>query len=420
MPRRQRWTPVRGTGNRIYQPGERWLLGALDLGGRLAAGALRAARGAGRRPPPDSEVREVLVLRLDRIGDMLMSLPALSTLRAALPRARIRLAVGRWSAEIAAHAPVDEVLIWSAPWAARSGESRDSARELWRRARAMRRDGLDLALDLQGDLRSNLLMALTGARRRVGYANTGGAYLLTDVVPLDETISWVEQNQEAVEAAVGVAGLSPPAAIDSTRGRHRERTEALFGSLGLAAARRPLIGVHPSGGRTVKQWDPARWAEVAALLEREFGATVVVTGSEADRPLAAVVARALRGQAVDLTGRLGVGETMDVIAGLDLFLSPDTGPMHMACAIGTPSVAVFGPSDPVRYFSGLGPRHVVVRADLWCSPCNLIRKPPAESAGPEPPECLRLVGVEDVHVQAARLLREVGGFRPLEAAADAP
>ena len=420
MPRRQRWTPVRGTGNRIYQPGERWLLGALDLGGRLAAGALRAARGAGRRPPPDSEVREVLVLRLDRIGDMLMSLPALSTLRAALPRARIRLAVGRWSAEIAAHAPVDEVLIWSAPWAARSGESRDSARELWRRARALRRDGLDLALDLQGDLRSNLLMALTGARRRVGYANTGGAYLLTDVVPLDETISWVEQNQAAVEAAVGVAGLSPPAAIDGTRGRHRERTEALFGSLGLAAARRPLIGVHPSGGRTVKQWDPARWAEVAARLESEFGATVVVTGSEADRPLAAVVARALRGQAVDLTGRLGVGETMDVIAGLDLFLSPDTGPMHMACAIGTPSVAVFGPSDPVRYFSGRGPRHVVVRADLWCSPCNLIRKPPAECAGPEPPECLRLVGVEDVHVQAARLLREVGGFRPLEAAAGAP
>jgi len=420
MPRRQRWTPVRGTGNRIYQPGERWLLGALDLGGRLAAGALRAARGAGRRPPPDSEVREVLVLRLDRIGDMLMSLPALSTLRAALPRARIRLAVGRWSAEIAAHAPVDEVLIWSAPWAARSGESRDSARELWRRARAMRRDGLDLALDLQGDLRSNLLMALTGARRRVGYANTGGAYLLTGVVPLDETISWVEQNQAAVEAAVGVAGLSPPAAIDSTRGRHRERTEALFGSLGLAAARRPLIGVHPSGGRTVKQWDPARWAEVAARLESEFGATVVVTGSEADRPLAAVVARALRGQAVDLTGRLGVGETMDVIAGLDLFLSPDTGPMHMACAIGTPSVAVFGPSDPVRYFSGRGPRHVVVRADLWCSPCNLIRKPPAECAGPEPPECLRLVGVEDVHVHAARLLREVGGFRPLEAAAGAP
>ena len=420
MSRRQRWTPVRGTGNRVYDPAERRLLGALDLGGRVVAGALRVARVAGRHAPPPSEVREVLVLRLDRMGDVLMSLPALLTLRGALPGARIRLAVGRWSEEIAARAPVDEVLVWSAPWAARRGEERDSARALWRRARALRADGVDLALDLQGDLRSNLLLALTGARRRVGYANTGGAYFLTDVLPLDETVSWVEQNQAAVASALHAAGLPPPAPVDPPRGAGHDGTAALLGRLGLASARRPLVGVHPSGGRTVKQWDPARWAEVAARLEREFGATVVVTGSEADRPLAAVVARALRGQAVDLTGRLGVRETMEVIAGLDLFLSPDTGPMHMACAVGTPSVAVFGPSDPARYFSGRGPRHVVVRAPLWCSPCNLIRKPPEECAGPEPPECLRLVAVEEVHVQAARLLIELGGFRPLEAAAAAP
>jgi ADP-heptose:LPS heptosyltransferase len=420
MPRRQRWTPVRGTGNRIYDPAERRLLGALDLGGRLVAGALRAARIAGRPLPPPEEVREVLVLRLDRIGDVLMSLPALGALRAALPGARIRLAVGRWSEEIAARAPVDEVLVWSAPWAARRGEARDAASGLWRRARALRRDGLDLALDLQGDLRANLLLALTGARRRVGYANTGGAYLLTDVVPLDETISWVDQNQAAVAAALRAAGVSPPAPVGPSPGEDREKVQALLGRLGLSSARRPLVGVHPSGGRTVKQWDPGRWAEVAARLEKEFGATVVVTGSEADRPLAAAVARGLAGAAVDLTGRLGVRESMAVIAGLDLFLSPDTGPMHMACAMGTPSVAVFGPSDPVRYFSGRGLRHAVVRAELWCSPCNLIRKPPAECAGPELPECLRLVTVEAVYREAARLLAEVGGYRRLAAAAGAP
>jgi ADP-heptose:LPS heptosyltransferase len=80
----------------------------------------------------------------------------------------------------------------------------------------------------------------------------------------------------------------------------------------------------------------------------------------------------------------------------------------MACAVGTPSVSVFGPSDPLRYFSGgdgaPGSRHVVVRPELWCSPCNLIRKPPGECAGPEPPECLRLVKVETVYREAARLL----------------
>jgi ADP-heptose:LPS heptosyltransferase len=101
-------------------------------------------------------------------------------------------------------------------------------------------------------------------------------------------------------------------------------------------------------------------------------------------------------------------ETMSVIAAVDLFLSPDTGPMHMASAVGTPSVSVFGPSDPQRYFSGgsgaAGSRHVVVRHELWCAPCNLIRKPPAECAGPEPPECLREVRVEAVYAAAERLL----------------
>jgi hypothetical protein len=112
MPRRRRWTPVRGTRSRVYDPGERLLLGALDLPGRVVAGALRRA-GMRPEPPPlePAAVREVLVLRLDRIGDVIMSLPALADLRAALPHARIRLAVGRWSADLVRTAPVDEVLV---------------------------------------------------------------------------------------------------------------------------------------------------------------------------------------------------------------------------------------------------------------------------------------------------------------------
>jgi ADP-heptose:LPS heptosyltransferase len=117
---------------------------------------------------------------------------------------------------------------------------------------------------------------------------------------------------------------------------------------------------------------------------------------------------------VDLTGRLRLRETLAVIGALDLFLSPDTGPMHMACAVGTASVSVFGPSDPVRYFSGQGPRHVVVRSDLWCSPCNLIRKPPVECRGGMP-ECLRLVSGDDVYGAAVRLLSGAADAPAMEA-----
>jgi heptosyltransferase-2/heptosyltransferase-3 len=407
MSKRQRWNPVRGTGNRIYDRRERFLLGALDLPGRVVGGVLGAlGMRRPKTPLPAEAVREVLVLRLDRIGDLLMSLPALADLRAALPQARIRLAVGRWSQELAKSAPVDEVLVWSAPWVGRSSEGSESFGELRRKARGLRAAGLDLALDLQGDVRASVLLWMSGARSRVGYANTGGAYLLTQVVPLDETVSWVEQNRRAVAVAtakpVGAARPDPLTEAD------RAFAARLVQTLGLEA-KRPLVGIHPSGGRLVKQWEVARWHEVASRLQRDFQATVLITGSEADKPLGAALGAGLPGRPLDLTGKLTVRETLAVISALDLFLSPDTGPMHMACAVGTPSVAVFGPSDPVRYFSGEHARpesrHRVVRTELWCSPCNLIRKPPDECSGPEPPECLRLVEVEDVYREAVRLLK---------------
>ena len=359
MPRRRRWTPVRGTGNRIYDARERVVAGAVDLAGRVWFAAFGRRARATAEPP-----RDLLVLRLDRIGDLVMSLPALHDLRRAFPQARVRLAVGAWSEEVARRAPVDEVLVWSAPWAGRPHEGALSFGALRERARALAGSPPDVALDLQGDVRASWLMHETGARRRVGYANTGGAYLLSDVVPLDETVSWVEQNRRAVAAIAGPP-VGPPV-FDPLTDEDRAFATRLFGTLGLAA-KRPLVAVHPSGGRLVKQWDVARWAAVARRLQEEHRATVLVTGSAADRPLAAALAGGLRDRPIDLTGKLGVVETMAVIAAVDLFLSPDTGPMHMAAAVGTPSVSVFGP-----------------------------------------PECLRGVAVDAVYAAAARLLAETG------------
>jgi len=419
MPKRQRWTPIEGTQNRVYDPRERWLLRLADLPGRLAWGA---ARGIGlRRPPamPDAKsIRDVLVFRLDRIGDVLMSLPALGQLRAALPHARIRLVVGRWSEPIAQSAPVNQVLVWNAPWVGRACEGSETFAQLARKARALRGRPPDVAIDLQGDLRAAALMWLTGARIRVGYANTGGAYLLTHVVPLDETVSWVQQTRRAVTTVIRNA---PPVAFaDPLTKFDREFASFVFDSMGLES-RRPLVGIHPSGGRPVKQWGIDRWRAVAARLQEQFGATILVTGTEADRPLAAELTRDLPQEAYDFAGRYKVRETLALIARFDLFLSPDTGPMHMACATGTPSVSVFGPSDPARYFSGrdltTGGRasswHVVVRPELWCSPCNLIRRPPRECTGPAGPECLRSISVDRVAAEAARLLKE-GGFAPVQ------
>jgi ADP-heptose:LPS heptosyltransferase len=365
-------------------------------------------------PIDPAAVREVLVLRLDRIGDLLMSLPALADLRRALPDARIRLAVGRWSADVAAMAPVDEVLFWSAPWAGRAGEGAAGILSLAREARALAARPPDVAIDLQGDVRATLLMRLTGARARVGYANTGGRTWLTHVVPLDETVSWVEQNRRAVEVVAGPRRETGKAHVTVDPAEAR----ALLECHGLAE-RTPLVVIHPSGGRMIKQWPVGRWREVAGRLQEEMGATVAVTGGANDAALARALGEGLPRPVVDLSGRLTVAETMAVIGAADLFLSPDTGPMHMACVMGTPSVAVFGPSAAERYSSAdLSPQpalHVVVRRELWCAPCNLIRRPPEECVADVTPECLRIVTVDDVFSAAAALL-----LRPAPAAPGMP
>lgn len=405
MPKRQRWQPIRGTASRVYDRRERWLIAALDAPGRLVRGAARALGRGGAPDPAPGSIREVLVLRLDRIGDLLMSLPALHDLRDALPGARIRLAVGPWGEAIARRAPVDEVLVWSAPWAGRPSDAAAGSAALARRAWALRRERLDLAIDLQGDVRAGALTWLTGARLRVGYANSGGGWLLTHVVPLDETVSWVEQNRRAVARIAGPADAPPR--FEPLTAADREAADALLREPGLAGPG-PLVGVHPSGGRRIKQWPLARWVEVARRLADTCGARFVITGSAADAPLAAPLVEALGARARDMTGRLDVPGSLALIERLDLFLSPDTGPMHMACAVDTPSVSVFGPSDPVRYFSGgsgaPGTRHVVVRHELWCAPCNLIRLPPEECRAAEVPECLDGVSVDAVADAALALL----------------
>jgi ADP-heptose:LPS heptosyltransferase len=418
LSKRQRWQPVRGFTTRVYEPWERWLLRVVDLPTVLAR---RRFRRAIDRPALErASVRSVLILRLDRLGDVLMSLPALAALRAALPHARLTLVVGRWCESIARRAPVDEVLVWSAPWVGRRAEGADSLLGLVRRAQALRARSFDLALDLQGDVRATLLMAVCGARRRVGYANTGGGWLLTHAVPLDESVSWVEQNHRAVARAVGETGV--PARVTLLSDQERAAARQLL--VDRVGARGPWVGLHPSGGRPIKQWDLARWASVASGLAQRFGARIVLTGSAADRSLTTTLRSVLGDSAVDLAGTLDVDQALAVISVLDLFLSSDTGPMHMACAVDTPSVSLFGPSDAARYFSGgaggRGSRHVVVRPDLWCSPCNLIRRPPAECQAASQPDCLARISAEEVLARASDVLQLTGPARRIDGQGSEP
>jgi ADP-heptose:LPS heptosyltransferase len=204
----------------------------------------------------------------------------------------------------------------------------------------------------------------------------------------------VENARRLVHAAVGRA---PDVAVEwALRIPEASRAEAtrLLAPFGGGLK----VGMHVSGGRAIKQWPEGRFRDVAEHLVTNRSATIVLTGSPADRAQVELVRAALPpNRVLDLSADVSLLTAAAVIEQLDLFVTGDTGPMHLANAVGTPIVAVFGPSDPRRY-APRGVRDTVVRIDLPCSPCNRIRRPPERCVG-HTPDCL--AGIETAQVLAA-------------------
>ena len=375
---------------------ERALVGFADALLRPLA-LRRAFRASHRQTPP----QRILCFRLERIGDLLMTAPALAALKALAPAAAIDLAVGSWNREIAAALPgVDRVETLDAAWLARPAGRGSSPLRLAATAAGWRTRRYDLAVNFEPDIRTNLVAAAAGARRTVGFASGGGGSLLDEAIDYDPREHTADNALALVRAAMGRL----PEAVDwSLRipDARREQAAARLSPFGGRLA----IGLHVSGGRAVKQWPEARFREVAEHLVRDRDAVIVLTGTPAERAqLDSVLSVLPPSRVLDLSNADLLGAAA-VIAQLDLFVTGDTGPMHLAHAVGTPIVAIFGPSDPRRY-APRGTRDTVVRIELPCSPCNRIRVPPARCTG-HTPDCLEGISTAQVLAAIDDALRDV-------------
>ena len=380
----------------IYDRRERALVSAADR--LLAVGAAAAKPFRSRRAP--LAPGRILLLRLERIGDLLMVLPAIADVQALAPDSQIDLVVGSWNADLARSVdPVRRVQLLDAAWLAREGQGLNLL-SLLRAARRWRGVRYDLAINFEPDARSNLLLAASGAAWTAGYVSGGGGALLDVALDYDTRAHTTDNARRLVST---IFGRTPPAQDAPTLIVPSEAHDNASRLLG--AANGPLIGVHVGGGRAIKQWPPERFADVARRLVDRLGATVVLTGSGGDRALVDSVKRVLPAEnVIDVAGHLDLLTLAAVIERLDLLVTGDTGPMHLAVAVSTPVVAVFGPSDPARY-APRGPSDRVVRVDLPCSPCNRIRLPPARCVG-HTPDCLASISADSVFTAALSVLDE--------------
>jgi heptosyltransferase II len=342
-----------------------------------------------------SSVSKLLVRATNWLGDAVMSLPAIRSVREALPRAHLAVvALPRVADLYSRESAIDQVILYTA-------QKGLSARR--RFAAELRQQRFDAAVLLQNAFDAALMAWLAGIPERIGYHRDGRGLLLTHAIPVPESGEIPRHERFYYLELLRRAGLierfpkSDAIRLDGID-RARESGMARLQALGVA---QPAIGISPGAAYgNAKRWLPERFAEVAATFP---SASVVIFGSAGERDLCEQVRARLKQPALNLAGQTTLGEFIDLAAACRLFLTNDSGAMHVASALAVPTVAVFGATDDTAT-GPTGPLARVVRQHAECSPC-LLRDCPIDH------RCMTRVNAVNV-VEAAAQLWESGAGWP--------
>lgn len=306
--------------------------------------------------------RKILVRATNWVGDAVMSLPALHALRGRFPSAEIVILAKPWVADLYRRESFCSRLI---PYTASDLTSK------WRAGRGLRSENFDCAILLQNAFEAAAVAFVAGIPERTGYARDGRSPLLTKAIaipkageiPRHERFYYLELLRRAgiidempVSDCIRLEGAAAACAAGVARFREH----------GLGDC---VIGVSPGAAYgTAKRWLPERFAEAANRVAGELGATVAIFGSKSERALCNEVATILQAKYKNFAGDTTLGEFIEMAAACRAYLTNDSGAMHIASALGVPTVAVFGATDDTTT-GPTGPLARVIRENVECSPC---------------------------------------------------
>ncbi len=337
---------------------------------------------------------KILVVQTAFLGDCVLTLPLLREIKALYPDAHLSVLALPTTASLFEEFPsVDEVL----PDDKRGADS--GILGTMRLIKRLRAGSFDLAVVPHRSLRSALLARLAGISRRVGFSNSAGWFLMTRRAPFNWGTHDLERNLLLLKSLD--PSFSPSKAVwdgVSATAASRSSIAAKWDDLRLKAGAE-IVGLHAGSAWATKRWPEERWAELCRRL-KDRGLTPVLVGGEDDAALSGRVAAA--SGAVSLAGQAGLGELKALMEKFSLFITNDSGPMHIACAMGVPVLAIFGPTTRGLGFFPYGDENEVAETTLRCRPC------PGSLHGPmKCPHghflCMKLVTVEEVFSRAMRM-----------------
>lgn len=306
--------------------------------------------------------RKILVRATNWVGDAVMSLPALRALHERFPDAEISILAKPWVAALYGREPFCHRVI---PY------TQKNFGEKWQAARALRSENFDAAILLQNAFEAAAITFAARIPERIGYARDGRSPLLTKAIPVPkpgeiprhERFYYLELLRRA-----GILDTLPSSEMIRLDGAPAARAAGIarFGSLGLGET---IVGISPGAAYgTAKQWLPDRFAAAASRVALDLGAKIAIFGSNTERELCEFVRSACTTSATNLAGETSLSEFIEMAAACRVYLTNDSGAMHIASALGVPTVTIFGATDD----AGTGPTGTlarIVREPVECSPC---------------------------------------------------
>lgn len=316
-----------------------------------------------RRNKPLSDITEILVIRTAYIGDVIMTLPILKPLKVLYPDAKITFLTSSSARDVLLNNPyIDAIITYDAFWFY-PGNFRAAVKDYFKFLKILRSKTYDLVIEARADIRDILLLAyVSKSRYRVSYRAGGGGYLLTHVVPYEKIKHRIDYHLDIIRHLGGRNDT-----IEWGMYLDAEEKKAVDSFLTQEGIHRKdlLVGIHPGSRKKLKAWFPDRFAALADSIIKEYGAQVIFTGSPEEKEFIEGIRMKMDHKAVNLAGKTNLRLLSGIIEKLDLFICNDSAPLHIASAMKTPTVAIFGPSKS-KETGPYGNTHRVVEKDFPC------------------------------------------------------
>ncbi len=308
--------------------------------------------------------KRILVVRYRFIGDTILTVPFLRNLRKYYPEANIDVLVGPQSGEVLKGCPyVDELIEFDTTRFHKYDKGDGKAKSFAYYAFLIRKRNYDTVFILKRSISSALLAYLSGAKARIGYGGGLKSIFLT------KSVIW-DKGKHEVESTLDILRDANIPIIDNYLEAWTTRDEIIAAKALLPEEKKKYVLIHAAAAHPDKMYPTSSWSKIIATLSNEHGFTAVLSGAPGDFLLNQTIIESSGVECLNLAGQLSIRGSMALYKLMELSLCVDSGPAHLSAAVGTPTLSIFGPTDPERW-QPFGPQHnSIFDASLSCRPCH--------------------------------------------------